>query len=72
MRRIISATNGGLVFRDNDPADFARNLHELVSTERRVQLGENGRKAVIEEYNWKQDGRRLIQTVDSLFPGAGD
>ena len=64
---ILAATDSGLIFRDNDPANFARKLDELVSCERRARLGNNGRAAVIREFSWEQDGRRLIQAVDSVL-----
>ena len=34
--------------------------------ERRAEMGANGRRAVLEQYNWEAEGRRLIEAYEAL------
>jgi glycosyltransferase involved in cell wall biosynthesis len=65
MRRIIERARCGLVFRDNDPGDFARALAVLSESSVRAELGANGRLAITAGMNWSEDGSRLTRTIDA-------
>lgn len=67
LQRIVTETNSGEIFRSGDEADFARVIFELYHDEpRRRQIGENGRRAVINKYNWQNTSRSLIGLYASL------
>jgi glycosyltransferase involved in cell wall biosynthesis len=64
MKRIVGATNCGLIFTDDNAVDFARQLERLASAGLRTELGRRGRKAIEDEWNWSQDGARLVAALD--------
>ena len=70
MARVVGRTGAGLIFRDNDPADFARCLGLLADPGLRQELGAQGRKAVETEYRWEHDASRLVNAIRELIPDA--
>ena len=68
MARVVGRTGAGLIFRDNDPADFARCLGLLADPKLRQDLGMQGRHAVETEYRWEQDATRLVSAIRELVP----
>ena len=54
-------TEAGLIVDVSDPAAIAEAFDRLANDpELRRRLGENGRKAVLETYNWGAEAERLI------------
>ena len=66
LRRVIEETGGGLVFEAGNAADLARAVVSLADEGRRRELGEAGRRAVEEHYNWAATSRALIALYDRL------
>lgn len=66
IKRILDKTGAGLVCRDLDIQDIAKKLELLRSPETRTKLGSNGNRAILSEYNWPADERRLHAVIDSL------
>jgi len=67
MKRIVTATGAGLVFRDRSPEDLANCLLQLSDRALRERLGSAGRAAVRAHYNWERDASVLATAVqDSL------
>lgn len=64
--RIVTETGCGLVYRDYDPQDFATQLHKLHDRQLRMQIAENGRRAVADRYNWQTDARVLLAQIENL------
>lgn len=69
LKRIIKETKTGFIYRNNSPEDLSeliininKNRSLLVETEG------NGRKAVVEKYNWNIDKKRLITAYGNLSP----
>jgi glycosyltransferase involved in cell wall biosynthesis len=63
---IVDKTGCGLVFKNGDPTDMGLKLSELLSDPGlRERLGENGRKAVLEEYNTDIQGAEIIKAYAS-------
>lgn len=61
-REIVQSADCGI---NVDPSD-SKAIHQAIETllsdeERCKQMGENGKRAVIEKYNWEQEGRKLIE-----------
>lgn len=63
--RIVNDVGSGAVFKSDDEVDFAAAVERLVSGESRRRFGANGRKAIIERYNWTQDAARLVEAVET-------
>jgi len=59
MSRIVRETNCGLVFKSNDYKDFAEKIIELSGF--KENFGINGKKAVVEKYNWNNDSKELLR-----------
>jgi len=59
---IINKTGCGLAFKNGDPADMALKLSELLSDPAAlISMGQNGRKAIIEEYNTEIQGAEILK-----------
>jgi glycosyltransferase involved in cell wall biosynthesis len=69
LKRIINQTHTGFIYK-NDSADELCLLLERLSGERNIidELNGNGRKAVIEKYNWNVDKGRLLDAYRDLLP----
>ena len=61
--RVVREEDCGVVFRYDDAGDFARAIEPLVDPVERTRLGANGRRAVIERYNWDVDSERLLAAI---------
>jgi glycosyltransferase involved in cell wall biosynthesis len=62
LKRIINDANSGLVFKAGDPSSLAKQIIKLVKDEKlRKNLGENGRKAALNKYNWNVEGEKLTK-----------
>ena len=66
LARIVNETKSGLVFESGNVNDFARVCFELRDEEKRKQLGENGKQAVLKKYNWDETGKELIRVYDKI------
>lgn len=64
---IIEECQCGLIHKADDPADMAEKLLDLYKNPPRASaLGENGKKAVLEKYNWQKTSAPLIAHYASL------
>jgi len=66
LARIVNETQAGLVFEAGNSDDFAKVCLKLLDAEKRKQLGENGRRAVLEKYNWAETGKRLVEVYEQI------
>ncbi len=63
-----SAQSASLYARQNDAVDFAAKIVELLDhPERRREMGEFGRRRVIEELEWRHEVPKLLAAYDSLW-----
>jgi glycosyltransferase involved in cell wall biosynthesis len=63
-----SAQRASLYARRNDPIDLAAKIVELLDDpERRRQMGEYGRRRVIEELEWRHEVPKLLAAYDALW-----
>jgi glycosyltransferase involved in cell wall biosynthesis len=66
-REIIEENNCGLCVDPEDPKAIAKALNTLLSDDGSAeQMGKNGRKAVIEKYNWTEEEKKLVRIYDEL------
>ena len=67
IERIITETECGLVYESNDSNGLAECIIKLYNDfELREQMGENGKKAVIEKYNWENTSKNLIKLYKTI------
>ncbi len=60
LKRIVSETTCGMVFRSRDFKDFAEKVIQLNDLSVRKKMGINGFAAIKSKYNWTYDSQTLI------------
>lgn len=66
VRRVLEETGAGRTFRDRDAEDLAGVLAELAAAPELRDMGEAGRRAVRDRYNWEEEVRRLEGALASV------
>lgn len=68
LKRMVEETGGGIVVKGaaTNPQALAQAIISLESESVRRQLGERGRQAVIDKYNWEVDAARLSKMYRGL------
>jgi len=67
LERIITETDTGFIYRHDSPEELASLIEKLIVSENLAkEKGTNGRKAVLEKYNWSVDSGRLITMYNQL------
>jgi glycosyltransferase involved in cell wall biosynthesis len=67
LERVIKETECGLTFASGDVAGLQTALRTLLSdASQRFIKGENGRKAVVEKYNWEVDVESFLAVISTL------
>ena len=62
LKRIINETHTGFIYQNDSAVDLALLLEKLYNDRNLLkELVGNGRKAVLEKYNWNIDRKRLIE-----------
>ena len=65
---LVEEVEGGLTVNFDDVDDIAMKLEKLLSDRNLAnKMGSNGRRAVIEKYNWASEGMKLLGLYSSLF-----
>jgi len=60
----------GIHVNGNNPADIAWGIKEVLKNpERAKQLGENGRKRVLQYFTWRKSAEQTLQIYESLLTG---
>ena len=68
LKRILNETKCGIVFEAGNPKELAERIVEFSQKrEELVKMGENGRKAVLEKYNWALTSKKLCKVYEELF-----
>ncbi|MFC7685331.1 glycosyltransferase family 4 protein [Ureibacillus sp. GCM10028918] len=66
-RQIIKKANCGVLVNPLNPTQIAEAVHELLNDEQKAKtMGENGRYAVEQEYNWEKESLKLVQLYKSF------
>ena len=67
-KEIVEGNNCGICVDPLDPKEIAKAIKYLIDhPDEARQMGENGRKAVLEEYNWEKEGEKLIELYEKLL-----
>lgn len=67
LKRVIEESNTGVTYIDDNPEDFAEKLIYLLEINKENILGKNGRKAVVEKYNWDENMEVIKKAYLSIF-----
>jgi glycosyltransferase involved in cell wall biosynthesis len=66
-KEIVEGNNCGLTVNPLDPKEIARAIEFLMEhPDKARKMGENGRKAVLEKYNWENESEKLISLYGSF------
>ena len=61
-REIVTSAECGINVDPGDPSAIHRAIETLLKDDEQCRkFGENGQRAVIEKYNWEQEGNKLVQ-----------
>lgn len=68
LKRIVTETGCGLVFRAGNHEELAERLLEAINNaSKRKAMGEKGRRAVGSKYNWDIEQKKLLLIYEKLF-----
>ncbi len=71
LKRIIEREDCGLTVDSTDPVEIARKITYFIDNpEAARRMGENGRKAVMEKYNWEIEAGKLIGLYSRILGKA--
>jgi glycosyltransferase involved in cell wall biosynthesis len=67
IERIINESKCGLIYESNDSNELAECIIKLYKdSELREQMGKNGKKAVLEKYNWENTSKNLVELYEEI------
>lgn len=67
LKRIVEQTDAGFIYRNDSHEDLADVLEKIITDrEMIINKGINGRKAVLEKYNWSHDKKVLTDIYASI------
>lgn len=70
-KEIVERNECGLTVDPLDPKEIAQAIeYLLVHPEEAQRMGENGRRAVEEKYNWEQESEKLVELYEELLTRA--
>ena len=69
LKRIISETRTGFIYKNDSSGELFALLEKLYNNKILLEeINGNGRKAVLEKYNWNIDKKRLVGAYNELVP----
>ena len=69
-RKIIDENQCGLLVNPLDPSSIASAIDQLIADQTQArQMGENGRKAVVNRYNWEVEQTKLLDFYRAVLSG---
>jgi glycosyltransferase involved in cell wall biosynthesis len=67
-KEIVEGNNCGLCVNPMNPKEIARAIEQLLMhPEESRRMGENGRRAVEEKYNWEREEKKLVKLYEELL-----
>ena len=62
VKRILEETKSGQWYEHNESRDFCTKAIEMArNAQERIQMGKNGKRSVMEKYNWDMTAESLIK-----------
>ncbi len=66
LERVVNETNCGIVYKYDSPHSFAERTQSIINNGNLSTYGKNGRKAVLDKYNWAKSAIPLTDMYNSL------
>ncbi|MBN1509388.1 MAG: glycosyltransferase family 4 protein [Sedimentisphaerales bacterium] len=67
-REVVEGSRCGLLVDPSKPQEIAGAMEYLIKHPGEARrMGENGRQAVLEQYNWEREGERLLEIYDTVL-----
>lgn len=67
LKNVVDETKCGLVFESGNDEDLADKIIQALNIQEQWRtMGENGKKAVIDKYNWKMESEKLIKLYEDI------
>lgn len=68
LKEIIEGNNCGICVNPLDPKEIAKAIEYLIEhPEEAKKMGENGKRAVLEKYNWERESKKLLKVYEQLL-----
>ncbi len=72
-REVVEPSQCGLLVDPTQPEEIARAMEYLIEHPQEAQqMGENGRRAVRDKYNWETESQKLLHIYDTVLKTEGD
>lgn len=72
-REVVEPDHCGIIVDPSKPEEIARAMEYLIERpEEARQMGEHGRRAVLEKYNWEKESERLLRIYDTVLKEKGE
>lgn len=72
-REVVEPAQCGLIVDPSKPEEIARAMEHLIEhPEEARRMGENGRRAVLEKYNWEKESERLLRIYEAVLTTEGE
>jgi glycosyltransferase involved in cell wall biosynthesis len=69
-KEVVESSRCGLLVDPSEPQDIARAMAYLIEhPDEARQMGDNGRRAVLEKYNWEKESDKLLRIYDLVLRG---
>jgi len=70
---LLRHSNAGIAVKPEDPVELANAIIKLLKDEElRRQMGENGRKVVVNNYSWDHTAKKTIEVFEKILDKKGD
>jgi glycosyltransferase involved in cell wall biosynthesis len=67
-KEIIEGNHCGIYVNPLKPKEIAKAIEYLIKHPKEAKrMGENGRKAVLEKYNWENESKKLLKIYEELL-----
>jgi len=67
LKKIVEGNRCGICVNPLEPKEIAKAVEYLIEhPEEAKEMGENGRKAVLEKYNWENESKKLLKVYETL------
>ena len=68
LKKLILNIGCGIPVDPTNPKEIAEAIEYLIEhPDEAKQMGENGRKAVLEKYNWEHEEKKLLRIYEELL-----
>jgi len=67
-KKVVDEDKCGIVVDPSSPKEIANAIEYLITHPKEARkMGENGKRAILEKYNWERESRKLLKIYDELL-----